>query len=255
MGLYIAIVLIAVSFAAPVISNPQKQPTTVKEWCATTYNPEPCEHVLTNNPKYGLDQIKGKDDFIKVSVQLAYDRALNASRNVHTLGPKSKTAGEKAALAQCVDLYDKNVVILNQTIHQVYICNSEDLSEYILNEKAGDDADNSQKKCTAFDVLAKSLNNIDDCEEAFFDIDMTDNVMTLIRDSVLEDLIVNALALNAEKLKVAGLKPSVGKKTASESAQMDSSSEDVEEGEEYKELKHSAHSDYTAPHTHPPHHN
>lgn len=196
MGLYFAMFLIAVSFAAPVICDQQNQ-TTIKEWCAKTYNPKPCEDLLTNDPKYAPVEINGKDDLINVSLLLAYDRAINASKAAHQLGPKCENQSEKAAWLNCVDLFDKNVAILNQTIHQDYICNSTDTESMGLDE-LNQKRDDSPTNCTAFHMLSATLDNIDSCEDGFLDINVTDNVFPLVQDKVLEDLIVNALALVSE---------------------------------------------------------
>ncbi|KAL3516978.1 hypothetical protein ACH5RR_023880 [Cinchona calisaya] len=181
-GVMLLILLFSLSSS---VINSNLSPTNIKSWCDKTYFPETCENVLKNDPKYANTQIKGNSDFLKLSLQLAFDRAVNASKVAHELGPKCRDNNEKAAWTNCVDLYEKNVVTLKQSVDPNYGCIPF----------------NSSPKCSPKNVrtwLSTALDNIDTCEQGFVDIDMTDNVMPLVLDKVQEDLIVNALGLISE---------------------------------------------------------
>ncbi|OIW00949.1 hypothetical protein TanjilG_10027 [Lupinus angustifolius] len=86
----------------------------IKKWCSQTPNPKPCEYYLTNN---AFNQtIKNKSDFLKVSIQLALDQAQKGQENIHSLDPKFRNSQEKAAWANCLQLYENTIQTLNKTI-------------------------------------------------------------------------------------------------------------------------------------------
>lgn len=146
----------------------------VKSWCSQTPNPKPCEYFLIHNPKYNIS-IKGKSDFLKLSSQLALDRCMHAQSNLHQLGPKCRSGREKAAWADCVDLYEETIHRLNKTL-------------------------DANTKCTAADVqtwLSTALTNLDTCIAGFEDFGIKDyfNVFPMMSNNV-SLLLSNTLELN-----------------------------------------------------------
>ncbi|WP_423787580.1 pectinesterase inhibitor domain-containing protein, partial [Klebsiella pneumoniae] len=61
-------------FLSPTISGYSSD--QIKSMCSKTPHPKPCEYFLSNNPNYG--PIGNDNDFLKVSLKLALDRALHA---------------------------------------------------------------------------------------------------------------------------------------------------------------------------------
>lgn len=143
----------------------------IRSWCAKTPHPKPCEFFLGHNPKG--TPIKGKSDFLKISLELALERADNARSNCYSLGPKCKNEKEKAAWADCVKLYEHTVSRLNHTA-------------------------NPNTKCTQDDAqtwLSTALTNLETCRAGFIELGVPDNILPLLSNNV-SDLISNTLALN-----------------------------------------------------------
>ena len=76
----------------------------IQSWCNQTPYPQPCEYYLTNHAFN--KPIKSKSDFLKVSLQLALERAQRSEFNTHALGPKCRNVHEKSAWADCLELYE-----------------------------------------------------------------------------------------------------------------------------------------------------
>ncbi|XP_042056414.1 pectinesterase 2-like [Salvia splendens] len=145
-------------------------------WCSQTPNPEPCEYFLTQNPKlYDVSSIHEKPDFLKVSLQMALDRCIHVQSGLQQLGPKCRSARERAAWADCVDLYGKAIRFLNKT---------------------------TDNKCTADDKqtwLSAALTNMETCIDGFGDMGIQDyyTVFPILANNV-SLLVSNTLALNNE---------------------------------------------------------
>ncbi|XP_047975193.1 probable pectinesterase/pectinesterase inhibitor 17 [Salvia hispanica] len=148
----------------------------VKSWCSQTPHPKPCEYFLTNNPKYKVS-IKGKPDFVRAAAHLALDRCMHAKSGLHHLGPNCRSDREREAWADCVDLYEETIHVLNKTV-------------------------DPNTKCTADDVqtwLSTALTNLDTCAAGFADFGIHDyhSVFPIMSNNV-SLLVSNALALNSK---------------------------------------------------------
>ncbi|KAF8035651.1 hypothetical protein BT93_C1624 [Corymbia citriodora subsp. variegata] len=99
----------------------------VKSWCSKMPYPQPCEYFLIHNPNQA--PIKQKSDFLKVSMQLALERAQLAHSNMHSLGSKCNNEREKAAWADCLELYEHSVFRLNRTI--VHNCTQDEAQTWL----------------------------------------------------------------------------------------------------------------------------
>ncbi|KAL3536983.1 hypothetical protein ACH5RR_000349 [Cinchona calisaya] len=166
------VIVLLLSLISPAITSYSLP--EIKPWCDQTIYPDLCEYFFTHSPKFGKHPIQNKSDFLKVSVQLVLDRAINATENAKRLGPKCRNRSEKAAWLDCVDFFHKTVIVLNQTI-------------------------TDPKKSTPFNIhtsLGTTLTNLDTCEQGFIDFGITNNVMPLIVDIKLKNLTINALGLN-----------------------------------------------------------
>jgi pectinesterase len=143
--------------------------SSIKSWCSQTPYPQPCEYYLTNN---AFNQtIKNKSDFFKVSLELAMERAKKGEENTHALGPKCRSTQEKAAWADCLELYDFTVQKLSQTKYT---------------------------KCTQYESqtwLSTALTNLETCKNGFYDLGVTNYVLPLLSNNVTK-LLSNTLSLN-----------------------------------------------------------
>ncbi|XP_030471059.2 pectinesterase 2-like [Syzygium oleosum] len=141
----------------------------VKSWCGKMPYPQPCEYFLTHDPKQA--PIKQKSDFLKVSMQLALDRAQLAHDHTHSLGSKCSNEREKAAWADCLQLYEHTVLRLNRTI--VHECTQDEAQTW----------------------LSTALTNLETCRAGFVELGISNNVLPLMSNNV-SLLISNTLALN-----------------------------------------------------------
>lgn len=107
-------------------------------------------------------------------MQLALERSAHAWTNAHALGSKCRNGREKAAWDDCVKLYADTMLKLNQSVAPNIKCISEDIQTW----------------------LSTTLTNLETCKEGFIELGVTDNVMPLISDDVLDKLISNSLAIN-----------------------------------------------------------
>ncbi|KAK9143249.1 hypothetical protein Syun_012649 [Stephania yunnanensis] len=155
----------------PLVSSYDKVPPNIKWWCSQTPNPKPCEYFMSQKPNCG--SVKQKTDFYKMSVEIALERALNAASHTKGLGPKCRNAKEKAAWADCLELYEHTILRLNKTIGQNGKCSEEDAQTW----------------------LSAALANLDTCWTGFKELGVSDYMLPLMSNNVTM-LICNTLATN-----------------------------------------------------------
>ncbi|KAL3738818.1 hypothetical protein ACJRO7_020226 [Eucalyptus globulus] len=141
----------------------------VTSWCSKMPYPQPCEYFLTHNPKQA--PIKQKSDFLKISMQLALERAQLAHDHTHSLESKCSNEREKVAWADCLQLYEHTVLRLNRTIG--HDCTQDEAQTW----------------------LSTALTNLETCRAGFVELGISDNVLPLMSNNVSK-LISNTLALN-----------------------------------------------------------
>ncbi|TQD81800.1 hypothetical protein C1H46_032643 [Malus baccata] len=146
-------------------------PNDVKTWCSQTPHPQPCESFLSHNPNN--IPIKGKSQFFKISTQLALDRAILAHTNLYSLGSKCQNAHEKAAWADCLELYDYTIQKLNKSI---------------------DPVTNGATQNDAQSWLSTALTNLETCLAGFVDLAFSNN--QLMPSNNVSNLISNTLSIN-----------------------------------------------------------
>ena len=93
--------------------------------------------------------------------------------NIFSLGPKCKNAREKAAWADCLELYEYTHLRLNKTIDPNVKCSQSDAQTW----------------------LSTALTNLETCRAGFIELGVPDNLLPLMSNNVSK-LISNALALN-----------------------------------------------------------
>ncbi|KAI4354838.1 hypothetical protein L6164_003670 [Bauhinia variegata] len=145
----------------------------VKNWCSQTPNPQPCEYFLGNNPARESKLIKHKSDFLKLSLQLAQERALNGHENTLLLGPKCRNPREKAAWSDCLELYEQTIQKLNKTLDPNTKCSQTDAQTW----------------------LSTALTNLETCYAGFYELGVQDYVLPLMSNNVTK-LLSNTLSLN-----------------------------------------------------------
>ncbi|XP_062174869.1 pectinesterase 2-like [Alnus glutinosa] len=143
----------------------------VKIWCSQTPHPQPCEYFLSHNPS--KTPIKQKSDFLKLSKQLALERGSKALDHVFSLGLKCRNAREKAAWADCLELYQQTISRLNKTVNPSVTCTQTDAQTW----------------------LSTALTNLETCRAGFIELGVSDYVLPLMSNNVSK-LISNTLAIN-----------------------------------------------------------
>ncbi|KAK9724473.1 hypothetical protein RND81_05G075100 [Saponaria officinalis] len=93
----------------------QTTPTFAKNditwWCDQTPYPKQCIHFMSHlKPKQ-------KSEFQKMTIQIAKERAIIAHNNTISLGEKCQNELEKAALVDCLTLYESTIFELNKTLN------------------------------------------------------------------------------------------------------------------------------------------
>ncbi|KAG5053840.1 hypothetical protein GLYMA_03G029100v4 [Glycine max] len=147
----------------------------VKLWCNQTPNPQPCEYFLSNNPTYQYKALKQKSDFLKLSLQLAQERALKGHANTLSLGSKCRNPRERGAWADCVELYEQTIRKLNETLNP--------------------DPNTKYSQVDAQTWLSTALTNLETCKAGFYELGVQDYVLPLMSNNVTK-LLSNTLSLN-----------------------------------------------------------
>ncbi|KAK4270981.1 hypothetical protein QN277_019743 [Acacia crassicarpa] len=151
----------------------------VKLWCNQTPYPQPCEYFLNNNPIHSQKIIKHKHDFLNLSLQLVQERALKGHANTLSLGPKCRNSREKAAWADCVELYEQAIHKLNKTLDRINTMFSQ---------------------VDAQTWLSTALTNLETCRAGFYELGVQDYLFPLMSNNVTK-LLSNTLALNKVEYK------------------------------------------------------
>lgn len=173
---FFAFIVFASLFVSPAISSRHSSTSEIQSWCEQTPYPKPCEYFLSHNPnKYGSPIIKGKPDFLKMSLHLALDRAMHAQTNTYSLGSKCRNEREKFAWADCLELYEYTILKINNTVDPYTKCSTVDAQTW----------------------LSTALTNLETCRQGFEELGVTDYVMPLMSNNV-SYLISNILALNKD---------------------------------------------------------
>ena len=156
-------------FLSPVVHGYTKSEIT--SWCSQTPHPQPCEHFLGTNSNYG--PIKQKPDFLKALLKVTLERAKYAGSHTKTLGPKCRNKLEKAAWADCLELYENTILTINKTVDPYQKCSQVDMQTW----------------------LSTALTNLETCKAGFQELGVSDYVLPLMNNNV-SSLISNTLAMN-----------------------------------------------------------
>ncbi|KAJ0779327.1 putative pectinesterase [Helianthus annuus] len=143
----------------------------VTSWCSQTPHPQPCEHFLGTNSNHG--SIKQKPDFVKALLKVTLQRAEYAGSHTQKLGPKCRNQREKAAWADCLELYEDTIMRINKTVDPYKKCSQVDMQTW----------------------LSTALTNLETCKAGFEELGVSDYVWPLMNNNV-SSLISNTLAMN-----------------------------------------------------------
>lgn len=159
-------ILVSSSFFSIVYSEtPPPTPSSINKWCDKTPYPETCKQFMCHGPVP-----KQFEDFRKMAIRVALEKAVDAQGITRNLGPKCSNERERAAWADCITLYEDTILQLNNTL---------DL------------------KCTHFDAqtwISTALTNLETCRDGFVELGVSDFYTPLIARNVSQ-LICNTLAL------------------------------------------------------------
>ncbi|KDP22414.1 hypothetical protein JCGZ_26245 [Jatropha curcas] len=180
MKLGLPIIFLFLYFSPRVLSSTVAS-SSIDSWCNQTPNPEPCKYFMNqiaqNRNHFRFP--KNKSDFLKLAIDLAMQRAQTAQSQNKWLGKKCRNEKEKAALADCLKLYEDTIINLNHTI-------------------------DPSAKCTDYDVqtwLSTALTNLETCKAGFVELGVTDFMLPLMSNNV-SSLIRNTLAINNSSTSV-----------------------------------------------------
>ncbi|KAK9724459.1 hypothetical protein RND81_05G074600 [Saponaria officinalis] len=138
-------------------------------WCNQTPYPKQCIHFMSHlKPKQ-------KSEFQKMTIQIAKERAIIAHNNTISLGEKCQNELEKAALVDCLTLYESTIFELNKTLNP------------------------TKNNPTLFDLqtwLSTALTNLDTCQAGFVELNVTNLIPSIVSNNVSK-LISNSLAVHS----------------------------------------------------------
>ncbi|KAI3741218.1 hypothetical protein L1987_58888 [Smallanthus sonchifolius] len=143
----------------------------ITSWCSQTPHPQSCEHFLGTSSNDGL--LKQKPAFVKALLKVTLERAQHAGSHTLTLGPKCRNEHEKAAWADCLELYDDTILNINKTVDPIQKCSQVDTQTW----------------------LSTALTNLETCKAGFEELGVSDYVWPLMNNNV-SSLISNTLAMN-----------------------------------------------------------
>lgn len=168
-AMVVELLLVSLLLSPIVVSGYKSE--DVKSWCSQTPYPQPCEYFLSHKPDHS--PIKQKSDFLKISMQLALERALRAESNTYSLGSKCRNELEKTAWSDCLKLYEYTILRLNKTVDPNTKCSQVDSQTW----------------------LSTALTNLETCRAGFVELGVSDYLLPLMSNNVSK-LISNTLSLN-----------------------------------------------------------
>ncbi|KAL3521430.1 hypothetical protein ACH5RR_019579 [Cinchona calisaya] len=142
-------------------------------WCNQTPYPDQCKYFSNQYGRPNHFIPKQKADFQKMSVQIAFERAIHAKTHTKTIESKCRNEREKAAWVDCLKLYESSILQLNRTLDPT-------------------------TRSTDFDAqtwLSTALTNLETCRSGFVELGVSDYILPFMNNNVSK-LICNTLALH-----------------------------------------------------------
>nr|DAD24383.1 TPA_asm: hypothetical protein HUJ06_025847 [Nelumbo nucifera] len=146
-------------------------PPNIKTWCSQTPYPQYCEDYMAHDSR--SSGLKSHSDFKKLAMQITLDQAIQAKSNNRLHEPKFSNGREKAAWADCTELYQNTIARLNLTVNPCAMCTDYDVQTW----------------------LSTALTNLETCRTSVMELGVSDNIFSLVSNNV-SNLIINALAIN-----------------------------------------------------------
>ncbi|KAL0542045.1 hypothetical protein IC582_022131 [Cucumis melo] len=139
-------------------------------WCSRTPYPDVCKNFFND----GQFDPKNLLDIQKTALKIAMERAIRTETLTKALGQKCRNKKERAAWADCLELYQTTILHLNKTFSD---------------------------HCSNFDIqtwLSSALTNLDTCRAGFVDLGIKDYgvVFPFLANNNITKLISNSLAMN-----------------------------------------------------------
>ncbi|XVF49344.1 hypothetical protein PTKIN_Ptkin04bG0004100 [Pterospermum kingtungense] len=173
----VKILLIFISFSSTFSTGFSRgTPSNLTWWCNKTPHPEPCKYFMSHGSHRFAP--KHMTEFRKIMVQLAFDRAQMASKNVQEFGQNCENWQQKVAWTDCLKLFDDTILQLNLTLQGLQTKRS--------------------LRCSDFDAqtwLSTALTNIQTCQQGFVDFNVSDSFTPMTSNNISQ-LICNSLAVN-----------------------------------------------------------
>lgn len=168
--LHFSILFISLSILSWISASFSSNYNAIDLWCSRTPYPEVCKHFFKN----GKFDPKKLSEFKKSALKIAMERALTAETVTKQLGQKCRSQKEKAAWADCLELYQNTILQLNRTF---------------------------SNRCSDFDIqtwLSSALTNLETCRAGFVDLNVKDYdaVFPILARNNVTKLISNSLAMN-----------------------------------------------------------
>lgn len=159
-------VLSLISFASSThVSNKD-----IKGWCRNTPYPKLCQNHFKSHSSFFPQK---KSDFRNMAIKATLEEALSAQSHNKWLGSKCRNEKEKAAWADCLQLYQNTINQLNHTIDPKSKCSDVDAQTW----------------------LSTALTNLETCNSGFRELGVSDFVLPQMTNNVSR-LICNTLAIN-----------------------------------------------------------
>ncbi|KAK9103208.1 hypothetical protein Sjap_020462 [Stephania japonica] len=152
-------------------------PNDVHSWCNNTPYPQTCKQHFMGRFTHNIAS-KSKSGFRKMAVKLAMEGALRAASHTKWLGPKCRNEKEKAAWADCLQLYESTILQLNRTVDPNLKCSDVDAQTW----------------------LSTALTNLETCKTGFIELGVSDFILPLMSNNVSK-LICNSLAVNKPEVQ------------------------------------------------------
>lgn len=170
--LHFSIILISLFILSSISQSFSTKPNNnaIDLWCSRTPYPDVCKHFFN-----GQFDLKKLSEFKKTALKIAMERAIIAETLTKELGQKCRNQKERAAWADCLELYQTTILHLNKTF--------------------------SEQNCSDFDIqtwLSSALTNLDTCRAGFVDLGVKDYgvVFPFLANNNVTKLISNSLAMN-----------------------------------------------------------
>jgi pectinesterase len=166
MAKLLVLFVLLLAFLSPSLSSGATY-NGIDWWCSKTPHPNTCKNYLSH-----AHVPKEKSQFKKTTVHVALEESLKAQSHNKWLGSKCRNGKEKAAWADCLNLYEETITLLNHTLDPATKSSDYDVQTW----------------------LSAALTNLDTCRAGFVELNVSAHILPLMSNNV-SALISNALSI------------------------------------------------------------